>query len=92
MARLSGADWRRLTTEISWLRRRGTLTEDDVPRKLRVITEQMLDPDEWRRVRIEVGRIRRALYRQRTKERRTAQIERRRDYMRTYMAKYRRKL
>lgn len=92
MARLSGKDWHHLTTQVSWLRRRDELTEEHVPTKLKAITEQFLDPDEWRRVRLEVSKLRRALYRQRTKEERTAKIERRRDYMRVYMAKYRRKL
>lgn len=92
MARLSGRDWQELTTRVSWLHRRNEMTEEDVPAKLAAITAQFMDPDEWRRVRLEVSRVRRALYRRRTKEERSARIERRRDYMRSYMARYRSKL
>ena len=92
LAKLGSRDWQRFTTNISWLHRRDEMTEADVPAKLVAITEQLLDPDEWRRIRIEVSRLRRQLYRQRAKEERSAKIERRRDYMRAYMAKYRSKL
>ena len=92
MARLSGKDWRDFTTLISWRRRKDDLSEDDIPKSLKAITEQVLDPEEWHRIRQEVSKLRRSLYRQRVKEERSAKIERRRDYMRSYMAKYRRKL
>lgn len=92
MARLSGKDWRDFTTFISWQRRKQELTEDDVPKKLEAITEEILDPDQWADIRREVAKLRRAIYRQRTKEERTTRIERRRNYMRNYMANYRRTL
>lgn len=92
MARLSGREWAKFTTDVSWLRRKGELSPQHVPAKVKAITDQVMDADEWRRVRLLVSKLRRALYRQRVKEERTAKIERRRDYMRTYMVKYRRQL
>lgn len=92
LSRLSSREWTKVATDISWARRKGEVEPKDVPHKIHAILELIKDPDEWRRIRLAVSKRRRQLYRQRVKEERSAKIERRRDYMRTYMAKYRSKL
>ena len=88
---LPGTEWRRLTTSIAWLHRRYNATEEDVPAQLRSLHETVLDPDAWDAVRRRVAKQRRALYRLRIKEKQEAAVQRRRQYMREYMARYRTK-
>ena len=88
-ADLPGPEWRRLTTAMSWLHRRGSdLT--DVPPELKGVAHIVIDSETWDKLRRRVRTIRHQAYRDGRKAQLEAAELRRRDYMRVYMTNRRR--
>lgn len=87
---LPGEQWAAVTTQVAWLHRRGGLP-DDVPVLLEGVADIVIDSDEWIKVRKDVKRLRTIKYRKERTARLAAAEERRRLYMRSYMARRRRR-
>lgn len=92
-AALTGEEWRKVATTISWLHRRYTRVEDvpagKIPVELRPAREIVLDPEAWATIRKKVASLRRSKHRREVKEKAETAAQRRRAYMRKYMALYR---
>mgnify|MGYP005818066759 CR=1 FL=1 len=92
-AALTGEEWRKVATTISWLHRRYTDLDGapagKIPAELRAVREIVLDPEAWASIRKKVASLRRSKHRREVKEKAETAAQRRRAYMRRYMAVYR---
>lgn len=90
-ANMSGRNWKSLTAKVSWLLRKRETTPEDVPPELRPVSDLVLDPETWERIRNRISKQRRAYHREVAKAKKESAILRRRAYMREYMARRRKK-
>jgi hypothetical protein len=87
---LSTEDWSRLCTQLMWLHRRGGLA-DELPPVLNGVADLAVDHESWSQVRRRVRVLRLAKSRQDKAEREANAEQGRREYMRVYMSRRRRK-
>jgi len=86
---ISGNQWKEISTKVMWLHR--LKRDNELPEVLYPISRIALDPDAWKILRNQINRKRKAAYRQKLKERRDTKLQERRNYMRSYMATYRKR-
>jgi hypothetical protein len=86
---ISGNQWKEITVKVMWIHRLKHIQE--LPPILNPILDTVLDPERWKILRNQINRKRKTAYRQKLKERRDTKALERRNYMRSYMANYRKR-
>lgn len=84
---LRSDEWRALTTQVAWAHRQG----NPLPSVFAEVEDIVMDRDSWRDIRTRVKKLRMENARKAKAERQRKAEERRRDYMRAYMSRRRRK-
>lgn len=92
LAELDGSDWRVASTQVSWFFRKEGRDTDRMDHVALKILEAVDARYEWDRLRGAVNAKRRAIHRARSDEHVRRQKDKRRTYMREYMAMYRKRL
>lgn len=92
LAELSAHDWRVISTHISWYHRKGYGDTSMFNESVTDFIPYIENAEDWRVIRQKVNAMRKSIYKAKLGEKKTRQKDKRRNYMRDYMAMYRRRL
>lgn len=92
LSELSAHDWRVISSHISWYHRKGYGDTSMFNESVSDFVHYIEDPEDWRVIRQKVNAMRKSIYKARLSEKKIRQKDKRRNYMRDYMAMYRRRL
>lgn len=92
LAELSAHEWRVISSHISWYHRKGHGDTAMFSESVTDFIPYVEDAEDWSLIRTKVNAMRKAIYKAKLGEKRARQKDKRRNYMRDYMAMYRRRL
>lgn len=92
LSELSAHDWRVISSHISWYHRKGYGDTSLLNESVTDFIPYIEASEDWVIIRQKVNALRKAIYKAKVGEKKSKQRDKRKTYMRDYMAMYRRRL